>query len=454
MRKPMEGYMIKFQGFCIVTILAILVSSSLVQTGAAVSTKVFDLSYADTPAKIISCSDGGFAIAGTALIKSSDFLLIRTDQYGRMNWIHVYGGQGGEVCNSLAECADGGFVLVGQMLSISEESAWIIRVSSNGVPLWNLTIPKDEDTSSAELLDVIELPSGEIFAAGDIRSRQLNHTDAWLMDIDANGTLKWSKTYGQEYQHQICKSLILCQNGDVLMAGDTANDANNLEDFWMLRITSAGFPLWQRTFNRVGNENFDSVIETHNGGFALAGYWARSWWESETERMFLLRTDSAGNFMWNRTYSGSKVHPDPDNSPRPEQTRGADVVECADEGFAVVGSTNSFAINFSNIWLVRTDSNGNPIWNNTLERNWFDYPVSMAKRENTSFAIIAETRENITSMESDILLTFLSDEAPYSLSTTTSTLSSNGFVAQALAVLVTGTGAAVLVILCYRYKRK
>ena len=270
----MEGSTIKLQRNCVVIVVAVLLWSLSVQTSTAYwFTKTFDISNSEWPAKIITTSDGGFAIAGSVDIRERDFLLIKTDQYGRMNWIHTYGTDDREYGYGLTECAVGGFVLVGQIL---HDKAWIVRTDSYGAPLWNLTI-FEEDTSTAKLLDVIELPSGDLLAAGYIRSQLLNYTNAWLVNIDANGTLKWSKTFANSSQHQLFESIILCQNGDLLMAGDTANPSDNLQNLLMIRTTSSGDLIFSKTFNFVGNEDFWSAIETYDGGFVLTGSRDREW---------------------------------------------------------------------------------------------------------------------------------------------------------------------------------
>ena len=81
----------------------------------------------------------------------------------------------------------------------------------------------------------------------------------------------------------------------------------------------------------------------------------------------------------------------------------------------MVGSTGAFVNDFTrDIWLLRTDEMGNPRWNYSIERDWRDHPVSMVKRENTDFAIVAETRESYTLSEYDseheILFVILEDE--------------------------------------------
>ncbi len=432
----------------ILAIVVLLCSLSISTSTAYNSVDTFDTSRLEWPNKIITCSDGGFAIAGDTNIRGYDFLLIKTDRYGRMNWIHTYGAENNEFALGLTECEDGGFVLVGY---IQHGKGWIVRTDSNGALLWNLTIT-EENTSSAYLQDVIEMPNGDISAAGYIRSELLNYTTSWLVNIDANGTLKSSMTYGNTSQHQLCKSLILCQNGDLLMVGDTANNGYNLQNIFMIRTNSSGDPIWQRTFNQRGNEDFGSAIETHSGGFAITGAWddGQNWQYT----MFLLKTDSSGNLMWNMTYNGSGVYLDPEDHLSDESTAGRDVIECENNGFAILGATNSYANYFpNNIWFVRTDENGIPSWNYTLVREYSDSPSSMAKRDDGHFAVVASTRENMISSEYDILLVTLNDEAPYTSSTTTSTQEPD--VAFQNITIIIGTGTSIVIVVAiFRYRTK
>lgn len=444
---------IRLQGLCAGIVLVALLCSLFSQTGTAYHPAgTFSISHIEWPVEIIPCGNGGFAIAGTAFIAHYCFLLIKTDRFGGLDWIHTYRTDEHALCNGLTGCADGGFVLVGQLL---HDRGWIVRTDSYGATLWNLTVT-EEDTSEAELTDVIELSNGNVLAAGFIRSTLLNHTDAWLVNVDENGTVIWSKTYGKEYQHQLCKSLILCDNGDLLLVGDTANSAYGLQDFWMLRTTGSGTRLWQKTFHLAGNEDFHSAIETYDGGFVLTGSWEDGWIGHWDLRMFLLRTDSMGNLMWNRTYSGSKEHVGVNEFHSAEITAGRDVVECGDKGFAILGATNSFANYFpKNIWLVRTDEYGSPIWNYTMTTDSSDSPVSMTRLGNTSFAVVAETRESLISYEHDIFFTTLYDEAPYTPSTTTTTQGTHDILMEA-AVVIGGIGAgAVFALVIYHiYKRR
>ena len=238
-----------------------------------------------------------------------------------------------------------------------------------------------------------------------------------------------------------------------MLLGDTANNGNNLQNFWMIRVSDSGSLIWQKTFERQGNEYFRSAIETHDGGFVLTGMWdgASSW----NYRMFLLRTDSGGNIIWNRTYSESTVDIGPDEDRTGEMTAGVDVLECEDNGFVVAGATNSFANYFpNNIWIVRTDEDGNSLWNVTRESDYSDNPESMAKSRSGELVIVASTRESVTSSDYDILLAFAENDAPV-IQTTTSTPQGNSTnaILSTLAIVAGGLGIMSLIVLYIRRKK-
>ena len=69
---------------------------------------------------------------------------------------------------------------------------------------------------------------------------------------------------------------------------------------------------------------------------------------------WIIRTDSAGNELWNQTYGG-------------EESDGASqLMEMSDGGFVFLGATHSFDIGQGDIWLVRTYANGSIMWNHTI----------------------------------------------------------------------------------------
>ena len=89
-----------------------------------------------------------------------------------------------------------------------------------------------------------------------------------------------------------------------------------------------------------------SLVETYDGGFALAGV-TTSFGHGNADS-WLIKTDANGNLLWNHTYGGTEI----DDA--------YSLIETYDGGFALAGTTTSYGHGFNNFWLVRTDEYGIP----------------------------------------------------------------------------------------------
>ncbi len=107
---------------------------------------------------------------------------------------------------------------------------------------------------------------------------------------------------------------------------------------------------WNRTYGGAYTDYANSVIQTSDGGYAMAGF--TNSWGAGSRDFWLVKTDSAGNMQWNKTYGGT------------DRDEAYSVVQTYDYGYAVAGFTRSFGVG-CDFWLVKTDSSGNALWNKT-----------------------------------------------------------------------------------------
>jgi hypothetical protein len=169
-----------------------------------------------------------------------------------------------------------------------------------------------------------------------------------LVKIDAYGNLEWSKTYGGE-SYEIAYSLVETPDGGYAMAGYTNSFGVARHDCWLVKTDSAGNMEWNKTYGGAQYDGAYSVIVTSDGGFILAGY-------KDLQSNFvganfwLIKTDAYGNMLWNKTYSKYT-------------DKAYCVIETTDGGFALAGATGFWSNN--NIWVVKTDEYGNLEWNRT-----------------------------------------------------------------------------------------
>src|SRR5206468_9753116 len=136
--------------------------------------------------------------------------------------------------------------------------------------------------------------------------------------------LLWQKTYGGDGNDEGPR-VIQTADGGFLVAGRSDSDVSGnkatlrygtqWQDYWVIRLDSQGDELWERTFGGNGMEYSDDVIQTLDGGFVVAGSSSSGPDGNKTAPLlapasmgtdlWLVRLDAAGQMVWDQTYSVS-----------------------------------------------------------------------------------------------------------------------------------------------------
>lgn len=116
-----------------------------------------------------------------------------------------------------------------------------------------------------------------------------------------------------------------------------------------MKTDAIGNMHWNQTYGGLGSDKSLSVIQTMDGGFALAGHTTS--FRVGDENFWLVKTDASGTIEWTQTYGGA------------EEERAYAIIQTVDGGFILIGHTTSFDAVISDAWLVKTDSHGEMEWN-------------------------------------------------------------------------------------------
>lgn len=329
--------------------------SNLSDTGPAVSNgtllmnATFGTNDNEEATSLIQLESGGFAIAGNAYGKAGavDFWLVRTDANGHHLWNRSYDAGQKEYCRSVIECEDGGFALFGVTRVNQPTSAdfWLVRTNSTGHPLWNATFGT---TQSDEGYEVTELIDGGFGIAGYFQNATSGNLDYLLIRLDADGDHLWNRTYGGP-NDDYCFSLIETNDGGFALAGTYGNSTD--EDAMVIRTDSNGNYLWNSTIGGALDDYANDIIEVSEGGFAVTGS-TESFGVTNTD-LWLIRLDADGTCLWNKTYDGSYG-----------ADEGYGLTQMSDGGFAIVGDMTVNGGGTS-LWLLRTGKTGELVWNVT-----------------------------------------------------------------------------------------
>jgi hypothetical protein len=107
---------------------------------------------------------------------------------------------------------------------------------------------------------------------------------------------------------------------------------------------AAGDSLWTRTYGGVSLDWSMAVEQNPDSGFIVAG--ATGSFGAGVLDVYLIKTNAAGDSLWTRTYGGA------------EADKGFLMQRTADGGYIVVGVTGSYGAGGEDVYLIKTNSQG------------------------------------------------------------------------------------------------
>lgn len=188
----------------------------------------------------------------------------------------------------------------------------------------------------------------------------------------------WNRTFGGPYGDGAW-SLQQTDDGGYIIAGYTCSRGEG-SDLWLVKTDSDGQEQWNRTFGGSDEDVGYSVKQVGDGGYIIAGS-TKSYGVGE-ERLWLLKTDSNGSLEWDRTLGGFVSS---------SGDAGWAVDETDDGGYIVVGYTRSRGAGAKDLWLVKTDSSGNPQWDRTFGGAKDDVGMSVIQTRDGGYVTAGRT---------------------------------------------------------------
>jgi outer membrane protein assembly factor BamB len=119
-----------------------------------------------------------------------------------------------------------------------------------------------------------------------------------------------------------------------------------------------------------------SFQQTTDGGYVIAGS-IRSY--GEESDLYLVKTDGKGNKLWSKTLGGDK------------RDEGHSIDQTADGGYIIVGFTESFGAGLEDVYLIKTDAEGNELWSRTIGGTKTDLARSVKQTVDGGYIIVGST---------------------------------------------------------------
>jgi hypothetical protein len=265
-------------------------------------------------------------------------------------------------------------------------SGYLWKVDSSGVTEWLKPIGNDAEQWTLFPFSIEEIDDGFICAGMYLKGTPLDYfMDIMLLKTDNNGNVEWYKSYDVG-GYDMSRNLVFTDDGGYFISGCTMEPNNNVDNgaFYMLKTDSEGNKQWDKIFD---GPNYDyspakGCCQTSDGGYIMCGAsGATSPSGIGNNDLWIIKTDEQGNLLWDKTYGGSGN----------DRCYAMSVTEDGGYIFSVCKDIGSLSGTKEDIWLIKTDNKGNAEWKFQIEEEGIQHPSSMVETDDGGFVIAGRT---------------------------------------------------------------
>lgn len=346
-------------------------------------------------------TDGGFILLGRFEKSSTDYdmYLVKTNAAGDLLWEKTYGGYGYDEGHSVQQTTDGGFILLGGRENTTSgfgyyDYMYLVKTNATGDTLWQNTIGGDFGITYG--YSVQQTADEGYILLGSVDDSNIGK-GIYLLKTNSTGDRLWHNVFGGA--HATGYSVQQTSDGGYILLGEAKKSGSDYyNDMYLVKTNALGGLTWERRFSGGKDNTGYSVQQTSDGGYILLGETTRP--DNQGRIMYVVKTDATGNKMWENKIgglfpesSGYSVQQTPDGgyillgevwsnlvkmylvkinaSGVPQWEKhiggtdfeiGQSVQQTTDGGFILLGGTNSFGASGFDMYLVKTDQNGNVIF--------------------------------------------------------------------------------------------
>lgn len=296
---------------------------------------------------MIKTTGGDFIITGTTDRvpgNGYDVLLLRLDPALNVIWMKQYGGHDWDIGNAVAECDDGGLLVAGLTYSYGagNEDFYLVRTDAQGDTLWTKTFGGPGSDVAAS---VCRQFSGNWLVAGSTNSFGAGDYDAWLLEMLPSGDTLQSETFGMDKEDMLNCLRVTPDSGFVFVGSTRSYGAVNRERWLMKgnRDWSISWMMPKPWEIDSGDDVSNYVCIDKDSNYLIVGFTTS--YGNGARELFLTRMADNNVFLCSLTEGSEK------------DDQGEAVVQCADGGYGVIGSSEGYGEGISNIYFVKSGEN-------------------------------------------------------------------------------------------------
>ncbi|NVN97702.1 MAG: choice-of-anchor D domain-containing protein, partial [Geobacteraceae bacterium] len=170
----------------------------------------------------------------------------------------------------------------------------------------------------------------------------------------------WNKTFGGPGPES-ANAIRQTADGGSIVAG-----AKNYAGY-ILKLSPTGTVVWQNSYANSASDVINDIQQTADNGYITAGQSSNDAW--------IMKLGADGSIIWQFTYGGTGF----DSAKSIQQT--------ADGGYIFTGTFDPGTYNYTDIWVVKLDSSGNIVWENSYGGSGIDGGTTIRQTSNGQYMV-------------------------------------------------------------------
>ncbi|UCH14009.1 MAG: hypothetical protein JSV22_13005 [Bacteroidales bacterium] len=326
----------------------------------------------------------------------------------KMCWQKCFGGSGKEEAYSIQQTTDGGYIIAGISHSSDGDvtsnygyaDCWILKLTSTGEINWKKSLGGSGYDRAYSIQQTND--EGYIFAAStgsddyDVTGNK-GYSDYWIVKLSSTGDIDWEKCHGGQHS-EFAYSIQQTTDSGYIVAGtcyDNGGDVtgnHGYEDYWIVKLTSTGELVWQKS---LGGSSFDfarEVRQTSDGGYIIAGYSNSNDGDVTGNHgdydYWIVKLTSTGQLDWQKSLGGS------------ESDKAYSVQQTTDGGYIIAGFSYSSdgdvtgLHDFYDYWIVKLTSAGEIDWQKCFGGKYSEETYSIQQTADQGYIVAGFTRSS------------------------------------------------------------
>lgn len=278
-------------------------------------------------------------------------------------WAYAYGSKNADKANHIIITDDGNYLVFGETFFKNSTDFFLLKIDKKGEILWSkrYTAPKPE--IGITLGEIIQTKDGGYIFTNTSKSfGKGDQNDIVVVKLDKNGNIEWSKVL-LDNEDQGVWGIIQTKDGGFLVG--SCGKYLNLYKIHLIKLDSNGNFLWGKRFEYSNYRDVGVfLLEDSKGNILISG---RSYKE-DSSHPILIKLDKNGNLAWTRIFNlGKSIN------------SGNKIIEAHDNGYIIVGYTNSFGAGDQDLIVFKVDENGDLSWAKTYGSEKYEHAFYISK---------------------------------------------------------------------------